>query len=448
MAQYSMTTSTVQRSEGSCAVAHAAYVSGTRMVDARTGQEADYTRRGGVECVAPAIVVPAQERETQSASIEREALWNMAEAAEKRKDGTPARKVLIALPHELGPEARLAMTQEFAQWLADRYHVAVDFAIHKPDKQGDQRNYHAHIVQTTREIHDGELTDKAQIEWKGSRLKEAGLPSGKAMIHEMREKWEEIQNAYLTRHAPTAEKVSCKRLSVQRDEKLREAEALVQAGKEHEAQLAELEAAALDREPQRHVGYEATAMERRGVQTERAEDRREAQRQAKKQHSLVAELKHRLTQLWERGKAAIREVITAPTSEPKPMTAHELRAKRLMEHAAVIETGVLAKADRKTVADDLNVIFGKGRGEGLLKTWEGHVALVDVGAEQTFPAKGMIDVTLKRRQDGKFDYAVKPWKGKEKAMADLLRNEAAKPEPQRKPKEQSRVRERENEQGR
>jgi hypothetical protein len=107
MAQYSLNTSMIQRSAGSSAVAHVAYITAAKIVDLRTGREADYTRRDGVLCLAPEIVLPAGERETQSAKIERGQLWNMAEAAEKRKDGNPARKVLVALPHELGRSSGL-----------------------------------------------------------------------------------------------------------------------------------------------------------------------------------------------------------------------------------------------------------------------------------------------------------------------------------------------------
>lgn len=311
MAQYSMSTSMVQRSAGSSAVAHAAYVAGRCYVDTRTGQQADYTRRYGVECAAPAIVLPASERETQSAHIGREELWNMAEAAEKRKDATTARKVLVALPHEFGPELRLAMTREYAQWIAERYHVAVDFAIHQPDKQGDQRNYHAHMLLTTREIRGGQLTDKAQLEWKGSRLKEAGLPGGKAMLHELRERWEMIQNDYLTRHAPEVEKVSCRRLSFQREARLQEADRLTREGREAEANEARLKAVELDRPAQRHVGWAATDMERRGIDTERGGLRRRAQQEHEERRSLVAEIRARMTRVVEAAREHIERGLAA-----------------------------------------------------------------------------------------------------------------------------------------
>jgi len=296
MAQYSLNTSMIQRSAGSSAVAHVAYITAAKIVDLRTGQEADYTRRDGVLCLAPEIVLPAGERETQSAKIERGQLWNMAEAAEKRKDGNPARKVLVALPHELGPEQRLTMTQQYAQWMADRYGVAVDFAIHKPDREGDQRNYHAHMVLTTRQIRDGQLAEKSQLEWKGARLKEAGLPSGIAMVYELRESWETIQNEHLKRHAPEVEPVSCQRLKMQREAQLQEADRLQQEGRELEAREAQLKAIELDRTPQQHVGWAATAMERRRepVPTERGEQRRQAQREHQELRSLVAEIRKRI----------------------------------------------------------------------------------------------------------------------------------------------------------
>jgi hypothetical protein len=340
MAQYSLNMSMIQRSAGSSAVAHVAYITAAKIVDLRTGQEADYTRRDGVLYLAPEIVLPAGERETQSAKIERGQLWNMAEAAEKRKDGNPARKVLVALPHELGPEQRLTMTQQYAQWMADRYGVAVDFAIHKPDREGDQRNYHAHMVLTTRQIRDGQLAEKSQLEWKGAKLKEAGLPSGIAMVHELRESWETIQNEYLSRHAPEVEPVSCQRLKMQREVQLQEADRLQQEGREPEAREAQLKAIELDRTPQQHVGWAATAMERRRepVPTERGEQRRQAQREHQELRSLVAEIRKRIARAL-----AWVEHFTQRPKKKKPPEQGELL--ELVELATVEPAAAVLKPD-------------------------------------------------------------------------------------------------------
>jgi hypothetical protein len=340
MAQYSLNTSMIQRSAGSSAVAHVAYITAAKIVDLRTGQEADYTRRDGVLCLAPEIVLPAGERETQSAKIERGQLWNMAEAAEKRKDGNPARKVLVALPHELGPEQRLTMTQQYAQWMADRYGVAVDFAIHKPDREGDQRNYHAHMVLTTRQIRDGQLAEKSQLEWKGARLKEAGLPSGIAMVYELRESWETIQNEHLSRYAPEVEPVSCQRLKMQCEAQLQKADRLQQEGREAEAREAQLKAIELDRTPQQHVGWAATAMERRRepVPTERGEQRRQAQREHQELRSLVAEIRKRIARAL-----AWVEHFTQKPKKMKPPEQGELL--ELVELATVEPVATVLKPD-------------------------------------------------------------------------------------------------------
>ena len=94
MALYSASVKPVSRSSGRSATAAAAYRNAERIIDERTGDIHDYTRRSGVDHVesfAPVGMAP------QSGSE----LWNKAEAAEVRKNARVAREVLVALPHEL-----------------------------------------------------------------------------------------------------------------------------------------------------------------------------------------------------------------------------------------------------------------------------------------------------------------------------------------------------------
>ncbi|WP_019742155.1 MobA/MobL family protein, partial [Pseudomonas savastanoi] len=79
IAIFHASTKSIGRSAGRSSVAAAAYRSGTELVDMRTGLVHDYTRRGGV--VSTEIMLP------DGTSAERNALWNAAETAEKRKDG-------------------------------------------------------------------------------------------------------------------------------------------------------------------------------------------------------------------------------------------------------------------------------------------------------------------------------------------------------------------------
>ncbi|WP_024894644.1 MobA/MobL family protein, partial [Acidithiobacillus thiooxidans] len=129
MAIYHANTKPIARRAGRSAVAAAAYRSGTELVDARTGLIHDYTRKGGV--VWTEILTP------DGSAVERNQLWNAAELAEKRKDARTAREWIVALPSELSAEQRTALARDFAQALVVRYGVAVDFAIHAPDREGD-----------------------------------------------------------------------------------------------------------------------------------------------------------------------------------------------------------------------------------------------------------------------------------------------------------------------
>ncbi|MGO7029244.1 MobA/MobL family protein, partial [Rhizobium johnstonii] len=97
-------------------------------------------------------------------AMKRSALWNAAERAEKRSDARIAREFEIALPHELTPDQRLALTRAFAADLANRYGAAVDFAIHRPGEASDIRNSHAHLMMTTRQVTEAGLGDKTLLE--------------------------------------------------------------------------------------------------------------------------------------------------------------------------------------------------------------------------------------------------------------------------------------------
>ena len=83
---------------------------------------------------------------------DRAMLWNMAEWSEKRCNSTVARELEVALPVELPAEMREQLVHQMGNFIADRYNVAVDAAIHLPSKKGDERNHHAHLLFTTREV--------------------------------------------------------------------------------------------------------------------------------------------------------------------------------------------------------------------------------------------------------------------------------------------------------
>ncbi|QXC52624.1 Ti-type conjugative transfer relaxase TraA (plasmid) [Agrobacterium salinitolerans] len=195
MAIYHLSTKPVSRSSGRSAVASAAYRCAVLLTNHRDGLVHDFTRKEGVEHIE--IVLP--DGLSADWALDRSALWNAAEFAEKRKDARVAREFEIALPHELSPEGRLKAARAFAQDLANRYGAAVDFAIHSPSENGDIRNYHAHVLMTTRQVGRTRLGEKTYLEHKNARLLAHGMATTDIQLRDIRQSWEGIANRQLQR---------------------------------------------------------------------------------------------------------------------------------------------------------------------------------------------------------------------------------------------------------
>ncbi|HUW80692.1 MAG TPA: MobQ family relaxase [Acidocella sp.] len=182
MAIYHLAMKPIARSGGRSAVAAAAYRAAQKLTNERDGLTHDFTRRQGVEHVE--IVVPKDSNADWA--LDRSTLWNMAEAAETRKDARVAREIEVALPHELTAEQRLVLTREFAQGLSDRYGIAVDFALHNPHGATDVRNHHAHLLLTTRKVEANGLGEKSDLELENKKLIALGLPTSHDQLRDIR----------------------------------------------------------------------------------------------------------------------------------------------------------------------------------------------------------------------------------------------------------------------
>lgn len=190
MAIYHLQIRAVSRSNGDSAVAVAAHRAGKKLTDARTGITHDFTRLHGVEHLE--IVAP---QEGQCALVhDRQMLWNAAEAAEKRRDSRVAREIEVSLPHEINGEQRIELSREFAQALADRYHVAADLAVHLPPEEGNPLNHHAHILLTTRHLSSDGLAGKSDFELTNTTLIARDCPTSYEQIKLVRSDWEKRVN--------------------------------------------------------------------------------------------------------------------------------------------------------------------------------------------------------------------------------------------------------------
>jgi Ti-type conjugative transfer relaxase TraA len=232
MAIYHLSMKPMSRSSGRSAVAAIAYRAAEKLTNERDGIEHDFTRRQGVEHAE--IVLPDGIAAGADWARERSALWNAAERAEARKDARVAREIEVALPHELTAGQRLELTREFSRSLADRYGVAVDFAIHSPHGHTDIRNHHAHIMLTTRKVGEWGLGEKSELELENKKLAALGLPTTHEQLRDMRIAWEQRSNTHLARAG----------LDLRIDHR------------SHQERGLELE-------PTQHMGVHATQMERR-----------------------------------------------------------------------------------------------------------------------------------------------------------------------------------------
>lgn len=149
MAIYHFSVKAISRSDGRSVVACAAYRSGEKLVCNYYGKEQDYTRKTGVEHTQ--IYAPEN---TRTDLLNRQTLWNVVEKVETRKDSNLAREFEIAFPQELNAEQRKEMLNELCLELVKKHGVIVDAAIHAPHTSSgsDERNYHAHIMFTGRQI--------------------------------------------------------------------------------------------------------------------------------------------------------------------------------------------------------------------------------------------------------------------------------------------------------
>ncbi|WP_333900503.1 Ti-type conjugative transfer relaxase TraA [Agrobacterium pusense] len=246
MAIYHLSTKPVSRSSGRSAVASAAYRCAVLLINHRDGLLHDFTRKEGVEHIE--IVLP--DGLSADWALDRSALWNAAEFAEKRRDARVAREFEIALPHELSPEGRLKAARAFAQDLANRYGAAVDFAIHSPSEHGDIRNHHAHLLMTTRQVGRTRLGEKTYLEHKNARLLANGMATTDMQLRDIRQAWEGIANRQLQREG----------LDVRIDHRSH-----IERG--------------LELSPTEHMGVHASQMQQQGMAVERGRLDDEAARQ-------------------------------------------------------------------------------------------------------------------------------------------------------------------------
>ena len=299
MAIYHLRAEMISRSSGRSATAAAAYRSGTEIEDRRTGSSFDYSRRGGVDHTEIRAPDDAPDWAT-----DREELWNQVELIEKRINSQVAREIRVALPDELDDDERIELVRDFCDEAFVSRGMVADIAIHAPSMNGDERNYHAHIMLPTRDIGPDGFEGKNR-EWNKVETLES-----------WRSSWAERSNDALER-AGHDERIDHRTLEAQREEALERAEDAREMGDEEEALRETVRAVSLDREPLPQLSLGAWQMKERGIDVPAVSLWREVREQASEvariSQELAGQVKDWLDTRIERGLEALRERL-----EPAP----------------------------------------------------------------------------------------------------------------------------------
>ncbi len=297
MAIYHLRAAMISRSQGRSATAASAYRVAERIEDRRTGLVFDYAARGGVDHTE--ILAPDHAPDWVR---DRSELWNRVEESETRKNSQVAREVRVALPDELTHAQRVALVRDYAQAQFVDQGMVADIALHAPGRAGDERNHHAHILLTTREIDAEGFTTKNR-DWNKVEVLEG-----------WREAWARDSNAALER-AGIEDRVDHRTLVAQRDEALELASAARERGDEGAELHETVRAMSLDRSPLPQLSLGAWQLKERGIEVAAVRVWHEVKDRAAEVRQVVQELTGQVRDWLDRAAERVMDRLGSGQSE-------------------------------------------------------------------------------------------------------------------------------------
>ena len=240
---YHLTADIVSRAKGQSMVARAAYNLRECLTEERTGERKDYSRMRDKPL---ASFVFSNDPELRDAGK----LWNFYDEHETRKNAQLGISFIASLPWQMTDRQREFIVKDFMREQFQRKGVAAQADIHRPDRKGDDRNYHVHILTSLKAVNRDGLGERV-FKWED---REKNLAA-------WRMNWAERGARELEKQGFTQEAERW-RYGHLTNEQQRE-----KALERGDMEFAELKA----REATKHLGPAASAMERRGEQSDRAD---------------------------------------------------------------------------------------------------------------------------------------------------------------------------------
>lgn len=269
MAIYHCSIKIISRGKGKSAVAAAAYRAGEKITNGFDGETHDYTRKGGV--IHTEILLPDH---APAAYTDRAVLWNAVEKIEKAKNAQLARELELALPRELTREQGISLVREYVKHNFVTAGMCADIAVH--DTGGG--NPHAHVMLTMRPIEQGGA-------WGAKQKKEYILDRDGNKIYDRKKR------QYKCRSVPATdwnEQTKAEEWRAAWAEICNQV--LEQNGYAERIDHRSYERQGIDQIPTVHLGVAASAMEKRGIRTERGDLNREIEVTNQKLRQLKARI--------------------------------------------------------------------------------------------------------------------------------------------------------------
>ncbi|MHC0041023.1 MobQ family relaxase [Streptococcus periodonticum] len=266
--------SMISRGKNKSAVASAAYISCEKLTNEWDGVIHDYHNKKGL-LHSEIFLSENVPKKFQDRSF----LWNSVELNEKASNAQLARNFIIALPKELSFEENKNLITDFIQENFVSKGMIADLAIHDESSEGNN-NVHAHIMTTLRPINEkGLWQPKSKKEYvldeTGEKIK---LKSGNYKTRKVElTDWNDKGNAEKWRESFAS---LCNRyLEKNNLEKRVDHRSFERQGKEEI--------------PTIHLGASASALERKGIET----DKGNINREIKKHNSLVKAIKNKIKEI-------------------------------------------------------------------------------------------------------------------------------------------------------
>ncbi len=357
------------------AVASAAYRSGTKIYCEYDGEVKDFSRKGHV--IYSEILLPEY---VPKEFADRSVLWNAVENFEKGSRAQLSREIEFSLPCELDADERLKAAKKLAEFFRDKGMV-VDMNLHSPDHENP--NPHCHLMLTMRPFQkDGTFLEKKC--WREYDLDKNGqkIPTKKGNDYKSHKvyatDWDDRGNV---------EKWRALWADIETDFYRKN-------GYEITAEHRSFERQGIDLLPTIHMGAAATAMERRGIQTEVGNMNREI----KKINALIISSMENVERLTEKISFLEKAKKALEQEESKDAAKNDILLKK--EPDSIISILMEWQKNRSAFIQDKGIRQRMDTKTGNIKGFSSMVSFLQSHKIETLDdLQKLVEETKKKRSD-------------------------------------------------